>query len=315
VIGHAAAAFTPWRASRHTKVVGFIVAAGFVESVIVGLYPGHMPFWAPYEFSWGVYLSCALSIVWYVRGLGMTSVEARPGPWRRAAFFIGVGVIYLCMQTWFDYAAQHMFFIHRLQHLFLHHTGPLLVALSNPGEAIWRGMPEAVRRPLRRPWLRKLMNGLQQPALAAFLFVGLIYLWPMPPVHFRAMLDPKLYTVMNWSVTIDGILFWALILDPKPKPLARISYAARFICVLVVMFPQIILGALVAFAERDIYPVYEICGRILPMTGLEDQSLAGLILWIPSSMMSIVGAIVVLNFMRLNDETRAKPEAGKPAYV
>ena len=44
--------------------------------------------------------------------------------------------------------------------------------------------------------------------MAAVLFVGLIYLWLVPTVHFRAMIDPDLYAVMNWSmVIVDGILF------------------------------------------------------------------------------------------------------------
>jgi putative membrane protein len=254
-------------------------------------------------------------VAWFWDGVAACPMDQRPSAWRIAAFLLGVGLIYVSMQTWFDYAAQHMFFIHRLQHLVLHHTGPFLIALSNPGEILWRGMPSGVRRGLDRVWIRKVMEVLQQPVLAAFLFVALIYLWPLPPIHYRAMLDPHLYTVMNWSVTIDGILFWALILDPRPQPLARISYAARFICVVVVMFPQILLGAMVAFATRDLYPVYNICGRILAMSGLEDQTYAGLILWIPSSMMSVIGGILVLNFMRLADdaaETRASIPTNRP---
>ena len=84
---------------------------------------------------------------------------------------------------------------------------------------------------------------LQQPLLAAFLFVGLIYFWLIPPIHFRAMIDWRLYAVMNWSMVLDGLLFWCLVLDPRPKPPARISYGARAALVLGVMFPQIALGA------------------------------------------------------------------------
>ncbi|MET2829299.1 cytochrome c oxidase assembly protein [Mesorhizobium shangrilense] len=305
----------PRRIDGDLKILVLIFAAGSVEALLVEQYPGLMPLWMPYEFSWGVFLSCASGVALYSRGLRRLPVVTRPPGWRRTAFFIGVGLIYVSMQTWLDYAAQHMFFIHRFQHLLLHHTGPFLIALSNPGDVIWEGLPPGARKRLQARWLRKLMNALQNPILASFLFVALIYLWPIPAIHFWAMLDPRLYTIMNWSVTIDGILFWALVLDPRPKPLARLDYGTRFIIVTAIIFPQILLGASVVFAERDIYPVYNICGRILPMTGLEDQTYAGLILWVPSTMMSIVGALLVLNFMRLNEEAAAAGDGAKVSNV
>jgi putative membrane protein len=220
--------------------------------------------------------------------------EIRLLPWR--------WVIYASMQTYADYAAQHMFFIHRLQHLVLHHSGPFLIALSDPIGTIAKGMPPALKKRLGASWIRRTLAIFQQPAIATFLFVGLIYLWPAPPVHFYAMLDPRLYTVMNWSVTIDGLLFWTLILDPRPQPAARLSYGPRVLLCLAIIPPQILIGAVLTFARKDHFEVYAICGRILSLTGLQDQQLAGLILWIPGAMMSVVGAILVLNFMRLNDE-------------
>ncbi len=279
-----------------------IVVIGAVEALIVENFPGSLPIWMPYEFSWTVFLCCVGAAGFYIRGFCSSPQRERPGRWRRTSFFLGVGLIYISMQTWLDYAAQHMFFIHRLQHLILHHTGPFLLALSDPAKVIWRGLPTGLRRGTQIQGVMTCLNILQQPALASFLFVALIYIWPIPSVHYWAMLDPMLYTIMNWSVTIDGILFWSLILDPRPKPLARVSYGVRLICAAAVMFPQMILGAFVVFAERDLYPVYNICGRIFPISGLQDQTYAGLILWVPSTMMSVFALIIILNFIRLNEE-------------
>ena len=54
-----------------------------------------------------------------------------------------------------------------------------------------------------------------------------------------------------------------------------------------VMFPQIIRGSYIAFAGRDLYTFYDLCGRLFPLMGaLNDQHLGGLIVWIPASMMS-----------------------------
>lgn len=288
----------------HLTLALVIFAFGAVEATLVAILPASLPVWMPYEFSWGVFLAVAFTSAWFLRGLALTLPEERPRSGRAFAFLTGIALIYASMQTYVDYAAQHMFFIHRLQHLVLHHTGPFLIALAHPWDVIGRGMPDSLRRWLLAPSIRKPLAMIQRPVIATILFVGLIYLWPAPPVHFYAMLDPRLYSLMNWSVTIDGILFWALILDPRPKPTASIGYGPRaFIC-LAILPPQIILGAMLAFSTRDHFEVYSICGRIIDMTGLEDQQLAGLILWIPPSMMSVIGTLIVLNFLRLDDERR-----------
>jgi putative membrane protein len=286
----------------HRSLAAAILALGAVEFTLVSTIPAYLPVWLPYDFSWGVFLTVTFTIVWFMRGFAFTPVDERPARWRLLAFFLGIGLIYVSMQTYIDYAAQHMFFIHRLQHVVLHHTGPFLIALSDPAAIIARGMPDGLRHRLAASQIRRVLEVVQQPVIATLLFVGLILLWPAPPVHFYAMLDPRLYTVMNWSVTVDGILFWALILDPRPMPHARLGYGPRaFIC-LAIIPPQILLGAIVTFSTRDHFEVYAICGRIIAMTGLEDQQLAGLILWIPPSMMSVIGTILVLNFLRLDDE-------------
>ena len=117
--------------------------------------------------------------------------------------------------------------------------------------------------PNRASW-PEIFGVIQQPFIAAVLFVGLIYLFLIPPVHFRAMIDPKLYALMNWLMIGDGILFWTLVLDPRPKAEAGISYGMRMVLPFAVMFPQIGLGAYIAFTPHDIYPYYDLCGRLFP---------------------------------------------------
>ncbi len=59
------------------------------------------------------------------------------------------------------------------------------------------------------------------------LFVGTFFFWLIPAVHFRAMIDARLFTIMNWTMVVEGILFWCLVLDPRPSPPARASFGAR----------------------------------------------------------------------------------------
>ena len=222
--------------------------------------------------------------------------------WRSACYVLGVVVTYAVVQTHFDYLSQHMFFFHRFQHLVLHHLGPFLIALGLPGAALWAGMPDFLKPVVRSAPVRVFVDIIQQPVVAPLVFVGLIYFWLIPSIHTRVMLDDTLYNVMNWSMAVDGIFFWCLILDPKPKPPARVSAGLRALLTMVIVPPQIAVGAILALSSSDFYPVYKICGRILPITAISDQHFGGLILWIPSSMMSVVALILVLNIMRLNEE-------------
>ena len=116
------------------------------------------------------------------------------------------------------------------------------------------------------------------------------------------MLDANLYEVMNWTMAVNGVMFWALILDSRPKPPARLSHLMRAMLILVIELPQMVLGAILSLSMTDFYPVYQICGRVLDMTALNDQHYGGLIIWLPGTLTSFAAMIVVLVTMRLSEE-------------
>ena len=292
---------------------GAILAAAFATTLAVSwlsqTHPAAMPAWAPWEFSWTQFLAIALALAWYMRGLVLLPAAERPHPMRTVAFLAGLATIYTVVLTHFEYMTQHMFFLNRIQHLALHHLGPFLIALAWPGAALLRGMPAPLRRVVESPGLARVMCVVQQPVIAGTLFAGLIYLWLIPAVHFRAMIDPELYDVMNWSMAIDGLLFWSLVMDPRPSPPARISFAQRMIVTVLVMFPQILIGATVSFSTTSLYPYYDLCGRLFPSIGaLYDQHIGGVILWIPSAMMSSVAFMLTLNNVRRHEDRMAEVE-------
>ncbi|HVC16224.1 MAG TPA: cytochrome c oxidase assembly protein [Rhodanobacter sp.] len=274
-------------------------------------FPADLPFWAPWDFSWVEFLGAAFVSLWYLRGLAQMPPAERPRPWRRVVFIAGLLLIYAVLQTHFEYVAQHMFFLNRVQHVAMHHLGPFLIAIAWPAPPIWRGMPEPLRRVLMSWPIGRFMAVMQRPVLAVVIFVGSFFFWLIPSVHFRAMLDPQLYAVMNWTMVGDGLLFWCLVLDPRPSPPARVRPFARAIMGAVVMFPQIAGGAYIAFNRHDLYSYYDLCGRLFPsVSPLYDQMLGGIIMWIPPAMMSAISIILVLNMVRLNDENdeRMRPK-------
>jgi putative membrane protein len=200
-----------------------------------------------------------------------------------------------------------LFFLNRLQQTVMHDFGPFLIAFAWPGAVIYLGMPRPLRRLIEAPLLARILRASKQPMLASFLFVGVVALWLVPTIHLRAMLDPKLYQVMNWSMVIDGILFWMLVLDPRPKPPAFLSFGTRAAMAAAVMLPQTMIGALITFAPHDLYTFYDWCGRVYSLSALEDQQLGGLIIWIPPTMMNTMALILVL-YALLSQQDRKVPK-------
>ena len=217
-------------------------------------------------------------------------------------FVVGVVSLYAMVQTHIDYYAQHMFFIHRAQHFVLHHVGAFLIALGASGPVLWAGMPEFLKPLLKARPVRAFVDFMFHPVVAPVIFVGMIYLWLMPAIHTRVMLDKNLYDVMNWSMAIDGIFFWCLVLDPRPRPPARIGSGVRAILIIAVEPPQMALGAVLSLASTDYYPVYRICGRMFDIPALSDQHYGGLIIWLPGTLLSLLAIIIVLINMRRNEE-------------
>ncbi|HXR89631.1 MAG TPA: cytochrome c oxidase assembly protein [Steroidobacteraceae bacterium] len=266
----------------------------------------------PWDFSPTVLLICLLSAVAYVRGLAVLRQRrmAQPATWQSIAFFVGLALDYAALQTYFDYLSQHMFWVHRLQHLVLHHIAPILLVASAPFQTIRCGLPqwlqERVLEPLpRQTAVRGALRLIQSPAMALLLFVGLIYYWLIPSVHFAAMLDVHRYLLMNWSMAVDGILFWWLMIARRDRQgTFAVGYGIRILILCLAALLQILLGAYITLHRTVLFDVYAICGRAWNLSPLVDQQLGGLATWIPAAMMSGVGVLVVLYHLMHDSETR-----------
>ncbi|HEV7135022.1 MAG TPA: cytochrome c oxidase assembly protein [Steroidobacteraceae bacterium] len=258
----------------------------------------------PWQFSPTIFFTCVLAVTLYVRGLVALRHRVNGvGFWRAFTFLLGVALSYAMLQTYVDYLSAHMFWIHRFQHLILHHVGPVLIVLAAPERVLRAGIPPDLARRIRIPaWIRRpiqlFFGFLQHPLIAPTLFVGLIFFWLTPSIHFTAMIDNRRYDLMNWSMLADGLLFWWLMLAPRQaQGSAAIGYGTRLVILSLVTVPQLLLGAYITLHSTTLYDVYAICGRAWAISPLDDQQLGGLLTWIPAAMMSLVGIITVLHHM------------------
>ena len=71
------------------------------------------------------------------------------------------------------------------------------------------------------------------------------------------------------------------------------------------MAPQIVAGAYIAFSSTDLYPLFEICGRALPISAVQDQGWGGLIMWVPAGAVETFGILVAaMTWWRLHAQGR-----------
>ncbi|HEX4178201.1 MAG TPA: cytochrome c oxidase assembly protein, partial [Rhizomicrobium sp.] len=200
------------------SMFGLVIMAGAALSWLSALYPAEMPVWGPWQFSWVEYIGCVFALGWYVRGILRMAPEPRPALWRQIFYYLGVASIYAVIQTRLTYLAQHLFTATQAQQFVLHDIGPFLIALSWPGAVLREGMPPSLRRRLHMPPVLRLLRAVQQPVIAALLFISLLVGQALPVVVFRMMLDRRVFDIMNVLMVVDGVLFWCLVLDPRPQP-------------------------------------------------------------------------------------------------
>jgi putative membrane protein len=246
----------------------------------------------PWEFSFAVIIVTAVTAMLFIRG----SLKCKLFFRQKLYFGIGLLSLYVVSHTQVDYYAEHEFFVHQLQSLVFHHLGPFLIVLSCPKEALSAGFPVVGKRLTRMVsgWkpVHCLVKVLFHPAAAVTVFVGLIAFWLLPSIHFIAMLDWRVYRLMNWSMVLNGLMFWGIVLDSH----SQWSPGSRIGMMLAVIPPQILIGALIFFTPHELYPIYTLCGRAFTgMSSITDQQIGGLILWMNAAMMSVIGILIVIH--------------------
>jgi len=245
----------------------------------------------PWEPSFTVIIVTAVTAVLFIRGGQRCQLRLH----QKLCFWTGLLSLYAVSHTQADYYAEHAFFVHQLKNLVLHHLGPFFIALSSPKEALSAGFPMAGKSliSLIATWksVQCLINVLLHPVTVILLFAGSIIFWLLPSIHFIAMLDWRIYRLMNWSMLLTGLLFWGLVLNSHSKW----SPGSRIVMMLAVVPPQILIGAVIFFIPHELYPIYTLCGRAFNgMSSITDQQLGALILWIHATMMSVIGVLIVL---------------------
>ena len=119
-------------------------------------------------------------------------------------------------------------------------------------------------------------------ALHALVF----WAWHAPPFYEAAMSSSAAFWLMQVTITGSAALWWGRVLR---APAA--GGAAALLATLVAMG---LLGALLTFADTAFYAPHWLTAQAWGLSPLEDQQLAGIIMWAPAGAIYLLAAMVIL---------------------
>ena len=169
--------------------------------------------------------------------LGAMRVAARyPGaPWptgRSTAFFGGLALILLALQSPVDVYSEVFLWVHMIQHLLLSMVVAPLLLLGAPITLALRASPSRARRRFLLPVLHSVpVVALSNPLVAWLLFAGVMVGAHFSPLYEAALENPWIHDVEHMLFLASGLLFWWPVVARDPSRW-RMSHPVRLLYVI-----------------------------------------------------------------------------------
>jgi putative membrane protein len=117
------------------------------------------------------------------------------------------------------------------------------------------------------------------PPTAAFVVhTVMIWLWHLPLPYAWALSGSFAYWMMEIPLLLSALWLWSEILNPE-----RPSGAALAVCGATIL-QMTLLGAFLTLAPRPLFSPHFLTADLYGLSPLEDQQLAGLLMWVPASL-------------------------------
>ena len=239
--------------------------------------------------------------------LGRRARYAPPGMLRDLFYLGGLLALTLALLSPIDVYAGDLFFMHMVQHLLLMMIAPPLLQLANPMSRILWAFPRAVRRSIGGTLnsagvLRLALQGVTVPVIAWLVFVVTIWVWHSPVPYNAALASEGMHVLEHLTMFGAALIFWWPVIGPAPLR-SRMPHPLRFLYLFLALFQNILLGAILTFAQAPVYAYYDGTPAHWGITGPQDQQLGGVLMWIPGTMMYFT-ALAILFFGWLEQEER-----------
>jgi cytochrome c oxidase assembly factor CtaG len=214
---------------------------------------------------------------------------ANPVPRRRiAAWLAGLGVIGVALFSFVDVYATSLFSVHMVQHLLLAMVGAPLLLLGAPITLLLRvASPETRQRWILPVLHSRPMRVISHPVVGWLAFAIVVWASHFSPVFDAALEDPGIHALEHGLYLGAGLLFWWPIVGADPHP-HRMSHGVRFGYALLAMPLNSFLGLVLFVTPVVLYEHYATVQRIWGPTALEDQQLAGGLMWAAGDLLFLV---------------------------
>jgi putative membrane protein len=213
----------------------------------------------------------------YARRVLTLRERGTPVPrWRIWLFSLGILTLLVALVSPVHALGERMFSFHMLQHVMLGDLAPL---------ALLAGLTGPILRPALA-WLHRL-RFLAHPLVALPLWAVNLYVWHLPFLYDAAVRHDSVHALEHFCFFTGGTIMWLPVLETLPAPEwfgtgAKLGYIAA------VRVVETILGNVFFWSGSVFYAVYEHQQRLLGLSALADQGLAGAVMMIEGSIVTLV---------------------------
>ena len=266
--------------------------------------------WLQWEAHWDAMAGLALLLGAYLYGVG--PLREKHGladyaePRQIATFCAGIVVIFFALASPLHILSERFLFsMHMSQHVLLTLIAPPLLVL---------GTPDWLIRPLLRPnWSFRLARILTHPVTAFGAFNVVFSIWHIPALYNSSLTSEAVHAVEHIMMVGTAILMWWPLTSNLPE-LPRLDYPFQMGYIFILSIAQIIVFAIITFAEEPIYDFYVQAPRLWgALSPLLDQQLGGIIMKIGSGIYFIVLMIVIF-FKWYNQEEEVRKLDSEEQY-
>lgn len=220
---------------------------------------------------------------WRVAGrdrAGRTGTVPGASRIRDASFYVlGWVALATALLSPLHWLGEHVFSYHMVEHEIVMVVAAPLFMLARPAGLMLWGLPRNWRRPLALAFMARpaarAWHMLTRPWAATTLHGLAIWIWHWPALFDQALEHTALHRLQHFSFFMTALLFWWSVLRRAKGGLA--VWHLFF-----TMVHTSVLGALIALAPRVAYHLQTADAPAFGLAPLEDQQLAGVIMWVPA---------------------------------
>jgi cytochrome c oxidase assembly factor CtaG len=119
----------------------------------------------------------------------------------------------------------------------------------------------------------------------------MLWAWHAPLLYETALRSEIVHILEHLGLLGTALLFWWVIVHPRGSTSARAEFG--ILALFTMALQSGLLGALLTFAPEPWYAAYAFTTQAWGLTPLEDQQLAGGIMWIPVGTVYTLAALAL----------------------